>query len=431
MKKWIVFFAIGVLFLTGCGYKETGEYQSEPGYKEITLFCDVEFWDAPAWDISENSITGKISKETGAVVEVVDAMEDADRQLSMLLANDQLPDIVSVTDETVISQLITSGKVWKMEEFLKKYKPDSHLLKDFPEDIKYELIKRDGDWYSYPSHMSSPDNREKWKPSKFYQQEVESSWSLVIMWNKALLQELGLNIQELKSEEQVLKAFEKAKYAKTTDGESMIPLLVDGEFCREYTLQFLASSFGAEYIDQDGNYMDYYRQPEMKDALSFLNKAVREGYAMPEQLVYENNRVKKCLKEENVLCFIGNVANSGIDGEMWESSGAILSDTGETPVYMQNLRRTTGWLNTFISKDCESPKEAAKLLDYMTSDAGQMIWVYGTEGVHYTLNDNQIYISPKEKREGVLTRALSFRGSTTEVVFTKSGSYPRIAVERR
>ena len=61
-----------------------------------------------------------------------------------MLLNDDLPDIISLTNETTISQLITSGKVWDLEEFLKRYCPESHLLKSFPEDIKRELIKRDG-----------------------------------------------------------------------------------------------------------------------------------------------------------------------------------------------------------------------------------------------------------------------------------------------
>ena len=33
-------------------------------------------------------------------------------------------------------KLVQAGKVWKLEEFLKKYDPESHLLKDFPADVK-------------------------------------------------------------------------------------------------------------------------------------------------------------------------------------------------------------------------------------------------------------------------------------------------------
>ncbi len=381
---------LGVIFLTGCGSKGAVEGQEEEsGYKSVTLFCDVEFWGAPLWDISEDSISGEISKKTGAVIEVIDKMEDADKQLSIMLANDNLPDVISVTDGTVMNQLITSGKVWNLEEFLKKYKPDSHLLKDFPEDIRYELEKRDGGWFAYPSHMSSPDNRKKWKPDEYYRQETEFSWNLVIMWNKELLQELDLNVQELGKETQVLKALEKARKAGISEGKEIVPLLVDGEFFQQHTLHFLARSFGAEDIDENGNYIDYFLQPEMKTALAFLNTAMRNGYMTPDQLVYKNSRVKQLLNDEKVLCFIGNMSNTGASPSLWESSGAVFSETGEIPIYMQNLRRTTGWINTFISKDCESPKTVAKLLDYMTSDAGQRRWVYGTEGIHYTMDENR------------------------------------------
>lgn len=173
MKNWCLFIMLAVITISGCGAgsEESSEMIS---YESVSLFCDVEFWDAPIWDVSENTVSGRITKETGAVIEVVDKMEDADKQLSIMLVNGKLPDLISVTDSTVISQLVTSDKVWKLDEFLEIYKPDSHLLQSFPEDIKYELIKRDGGWYAYPSHMSSPDNRERWSLDEYYLDEKQS-----------------------------------------------------------------------------------------------------------------------------------------------------------------------------------------------------------------------------------------------------------------
>ena len=128
----------------------------------------MNHWNPPAWDLSEDSITGKITKKTGVQLDTTVPAQDADLRLKILMVNDELPDLISVTDETVLSQLVTSGKVWNLEEFLKKYKPDSHLFKDFPEDLKKEMIRRDRAWYALPSLIYSEDARAYWKQDEFW-----------------------------------------------------------------------------------------------------------------------------------------------------------------------------------------------------------------------------------------------------------------------
>ena len=100
----------------------------------------------------------------------------------------------------------------------------------------------------------------------------------------------------------------------------------------------------------------------------------------------------------NVLCFIGNVANSGIDYTKWVSSGPIFSSGGETPVQGKNLRAPTGWLGTFISKDCSNPAQVAAWLDYMSSDEGMLFWSFGYAGSDYHLDDRG-YVVQTEKGE--------------------------------
>ena len=148
---------------------KTSSIASNEEYTSISLLCDVNFWEPPVWDSTEGTITGDISKKTGSVLNVMETTQDADTQLKILLLNDKLPDLVSVVDSTAISQLVSSGKVWRLDEFLQTYKPYSHLLTFFPEDMKAELIKRDGAWYAFPSHMNSTDAREKWPPTTRYE----------------------------------------------------------------------------------------------------------------------------------------------------------------------------------------------------------------------------------------------------------------------
>jgi putative aldouronate transport system substrate-binding protein len=395
MKKVTLGVILLLCFLTfaGCKDKEPSDETAVAegsAYTQLTLYSDVEFWRPPAWDITEGTITGDISKNTGVTVDVTVPARDADRQLSLMLINNDLPDIISITDQTVMGQLVTSGKVWDLEEFFEKYKPDSQFLKDFPADVKKELVKRDGGWYAVPSHIESQDSYEIWKPSsQYYRDLVNYEDSNTIIWNKELLERCGLHAEDLKTEEDILAAFEKIKRTGAeTDGSPVIPLLVDGDAYQENTLTFLENTYGAEYVDENGNYKDIMLQPETKDALYFINQSVRAGYMDPGQMTLDNDEIKKLMASGRVLCFIGNISNTGIDSRLWVSSGPIRKTEDKRPVHGKNMRASTGWIGTFISKDCEHPEKAADWIDYMTSDEGAMLWCFGYEGIHYTRDAN-------------------------------------------
>ena len=376
--------------LVSCNKKDTQE--DTTGYDTATLFCDVSWWEPPMWNEEPGTITGDISARTGLSISVIQPTQKADTQLKIMLLNDKLPDIISVTDSTTISQLVGSDKVWRIDEFLEKYKPDSHILKDFPEDVKKELIKRDGGWYAYPSHINSADARNYWKPTPDMEDVAEYSENNAIMWNTELLEMAGLKLSDLKTQDQIMEAFAKVKKMKLkVEGEDVITLLVDGKGYDESTLSFLEQSFGAEQIDEEGNYCDILLQPQTKNALSFLNEAIRKQYITHDQLTMETMQIQELMQSGRVLCFIGNSANTKADMSKWISTGSVLSSDGSTPVMGKNMRATTGWISTFIAKSCNNPEKIADFLDYMTSDEGMTFWAYGYEGKDYYIGEDGLY----------------------------------------
>ena len=369
---------------------KTSSIASNEEYTSISLLCDVNFWEPPVWDSTEGTITGDISKKTGSVLNVMETTQDADTQLKILLLNDKLPDLVSVVDITAISQLVSSGKVWRLDEFLQTYKPDSHLLTFFPEDMKAELIKRDGAWYAFPSHMNSTDAREKWPPTTRYEAVTKYGSNNAIIWNKKLLEKAGLKVEDLKTESQVLAAFEKVKDMEV-DGEKVNPLMIDGSVWQESTLPFLQSSFGAEWLDENEEYMDITLQPQTKNALKFLNTVMSKGYAQPKQINMDIKELQDAIQNKPYLCFIVNINNTGVMMDEWISSGPILSNDESSPVFGVSTRATTGWISTFISKRCEHPKEVAEFIDYMTSEEGMELWCMGYEGKDFRVNEDGYY----------------------------------------
>lgn len=252
------------------------------------------------------------------------------------------------------------------------------------------MIKRDGAWYAFPSHMNSADAREKWPPTKRYEAMTKYGSNNAIIWNKKLLELMDLSVEELTTQEQVLAAFEKAKNIEV-DGETIIPLLIDGNVWQDSTLSFLQSSFGAEWLDEHDEYMDIVLQPQTKMALQFLNTAMNHGYAQPKQINMDVKALQDAIQNHPYLCFIGNLNDTGVMMDEWVSSGPILSSDKSTPVFGVSSRASTGWISTFISKECEHPEEVAEFLDYMTSEEGMELWCMGYEGTDFRVNDEGYY----------------------------------------
>lgn len=375
-----------ILFLMGgCKPAAPSHQKQNTELDTITLFSDVDFWDLPDWSLEEGSISAEISKQTGLVIDNMIPPQDAKRILSSLFLKEELPDLIVLEDAEMAHQLAISGKVWNLQELLELYYPDSHLLKRFPEDMKQELIRRDGAWYAYPSHINSLDAKEIWQcPGKYYDKIDQYSTTLAVIWNRSLLKKFGLTAQDLKTKNQVFAAFEKVKAAnQNSENGQIIPLLLDGSLYQDYSLTVLNNCFGAECVDSEENYRDRWLSSEAKETLQFVNTALREEYVCAEDLMANNTKIKADMASGNVLCFIGNEANTGIDPFDWVSFGPILSESGKRPVLGKDIRMAKGWLNTLISKSCKYPQKVAKWLDYMTSDQGMLVNNYGFEGEDY------------------------------------------------
>lgn len=402
-KLWLVLLLAVTMLVAACSDKQTQNNESgtnaggsdrSDAPVQLTWFSDVSGWNPPStWNVDPNTVTGAITENTGLTFTFDIPAQDAGTKLSLaLVSNNKLPDIMSITDGTLIKKLIDADKVWKLDEFLEKYSPSSPLFEKFPEDIKQALIERDGGWYAYPSHMDSLDAREIYPPSsEFYADAAKYRNNGAIMFNEEIMEMAGLTVDDLRTEDDVMAAFEKVK-GLTYDGAPVIPLQINGRYYFDSTLGTLMPMFGAMPVDKDGNYRDIILAPESKHAIKFLNEAYKRGYMDPGQMTIDDAAVKEVVKSGRVFAFIGNTANTGFTDEnaaaSWISPGPLLSNQGTKPVMGRSMKAGTGWMNTLISKTAEHPERIAKWLDFMTSHEGLLLNYYGFEGIGYTFDEN-------------------------------------------
>lgn len=403
LKVFSILALAATIALSGCSANKSGSGNAtkpaEPAKIEtpaapvdLNWFSTVGGWNPPQWTTEPGTVMGEQTKKTGLTFSYTIPAQDGDTKLNLMMvsSSDSFPDVITTVGPAMGKKLVEAGKVWELEEFLTKYDPESHLLKDFPADVKKQMVKHYGGWYAIGSHMTSDDAREVYPPSSDYFADVAKySENKGVIVNANMMKEAGIELSDLKTEDGVLAALKKVKDMKlTVDGQPVIPLQIHGKNYHGETLQFLQRSFGAMPIVKDGKFRHIYMAPENKHAIQFLFKAAQGGYFDPGQMTTDNAAIEANLLSKRVFMLIGGVNMGKYDQlDFWVSPGAILSSEGTKPVFPFNSEPGRGWMQTHISKSTKEPEKLAKWLSYVTSTEGMTLSHFGIEGVHYTKDD--------------------------------------------
>lgn len=429
MKKALSGLLTGAMLigLTACGNSASSDVQQQPAADEgeiqtqepaaseqsdsskgdisVYWYSDVTGWGPSGWanGTASSPLLDTIHERTGITFEIEQPPTDADTKLALMIASDDLPDLISITDDDTINQLIESGKVWSVEEFFQTYDPESWYLSEFPEDIKNALINKYGGWYSLPSHIESADHRERYPMScEIFEDNVTKGHNSSIMFNEAIMEELGITPEDVQTEEGFYAACEKVKNSDyTVDGQSLIPVVLHGNLWINSSLDgIISETFGVVPVDGEGNYRHREMNPGYKYALQFVNRLIRNGYLDVNTLTLDENANLSYVESGRVFCWMGNPAQSNKKAELsLNSYGPILADTGAVPAVAINLLAGTGWIQTFVSKSCENPEMLAKALSFATSEEGLWLNYYGVEGEDYTLQEDGTMVRTVEGQE--------------------------------
>ena len=368
---------------------------------EIYWFSDVSGW-GPAtanWTTDTSPAIDYMRDEIGITLNIEQPPTDAATKLGLMIANNSLPDLMSITNSDVYKELVAADMVWNMQEFLETYAPDSHMLEDFPEDIKGALTDTYGGWYSFPSHMESADNRENFPPDdQVWVDVVEYGDNGCIMFNKDIMDALDITEEDVSTQSGFYAACEKVKNSGyQVDGQSVLPVVLHWNLWIGTSLDgILAKNFGAVPVDADGNYTHLELTPGYKEALNFVNDLIINGYLDVNTLTIDETAGKTYLDAKRVFCWIGNQAQQDKTNMPWVSYGPILADNGARPVQGINQAASTGWIQTLVSKNCKAPEKIAELLTWASSREGLLINYYGIEGVDYTIDDAGIVTRTEE-----------------------------------
>lgn len=337
--------------------------------KELSLFIDASWYPVKEW---KGSVAEKITEKTGIKLNVTVATDD--KQLPLMIASGDLPDLVFTYAN--IDRMSDSKLSYPWNELIEKYAPD---FKIDPTRIAIHTMD-DGNFYTVRNSFATQEEMAQNKYS------VGSDGNPGIAVREDILKELGNPPVDTIDHFVKVLGMVKQKYP------DMIPLIMDKDWIEQYFLQ----QFGVEglldgWYERDGK-VDYaIRQPEMLEFFKFMNRLYREGYILAENFAYTNDQIDdQYATSGKAFAHSHTVSVADMDNIKVKNAGGSYTFQMLPSAISKNTKAVSsglGFAGTFITKKNKDPEASIKFLQFLASDEGKKLTMFGVEGEHWTWND--------------------------------------------
>lgn len=341
----------------------------------LSIYIDASWWPTDKW---EGIIPEEITNRTGVALDVTVATDDS--QLGLMIASDELPDLVFTDKE--INRLSDSKFSYPLEELINEYCPENADVFDDTRKAIGSSLGTDGNYYAI---LNVFNTSEELKASGV------ANGQCVMVYREDIYEALGSPKLENMDDFMNLLKMCKEQYP------DMIPLQLGGV----WKLQSVASMLGAipssdnSYgYNSDGSVVYYSSSEKYYDYLKYANEMARSGLITAEAYASENETDNyQALYNGNA--FMMSMYLKGDDlGTQMSRMNVENPDLRVLPCLGEGaLGIGKGWCGLFITRKCSNPEAAIKFLTYMYSDEGQKLSKFGREGIEWTMEDGQIVFS--------------------------------------
>jgi putative aldouronate transport system substrate-binding protein len=323
---------------------------------------------------------------------------DYQNKLNLLIASDDLPDLIQVNDYSILTTMVEMGLIIPLDDLVDKYGQEMRAIRP-PET--WEPFIFNGKLYSLPNQYRNDGVigtiREDW------------------------VKKLGFDIPKTIEEyENVIRAFTDNdpdnNSIKDTYGISGPNTPITSTFLPAY--QYYEILPDQWVVKNDGTLGYGSIQPEMLDALKLINKWFRAGYIDPQFPLYNREKFEEVIGLGKFGSFGSTEVqrlDPAFDIGLFELHSRepdshfiayepIISKTGKKILWTNDFR-SIGYTMA-ISKKAPGPIRLMKLLNYAASEEGYLRIRYGIEGTHYTIDpDGTFRFTPEWEDINKRTRA--------------------------
>lgn len=313
----------------------------------------------------------EFKKQTGITLQVTQPNHNEYMQkLKMSFASGDIPDIVEVNNDDMV-QFANNGALYDITDMVAKSSVFQNIMKDQGSKSAFDSVKVNGKLYACPE---------------------EKGTGVVTYIRKDLLDKANLKVPTTYDEFiTALRAFSKMK---TKNGKTIIPYTAPGidPVSHSYLPQFYQNTTGA-WEKQNGTWVDGFSTPAMKNTLTMMQSAYKEGL-LDKEIV--TNKTSTCRDKWNS----GQVGAFSYWAGAWAVTltDKLKKNVPEAQVVaMDAIQGTQYYCRTpatlAITSKAANPQGVFKyLLEYIHDGKnGTMLWTHGVKDVHYNVDSNGKY----------------------------------------
>jgi putative aldouronate transport system substrate-binding protein len=381
--------SLATALLAGCGSgkgeeaSQTGGQPSKNAGQAPAEPIAITFFDQNRGDPFDDPVAQEIMKRTGVKVEIQQPTGNPQEKLSLMLASGDMPDVILMTRSgDIINKYIAAGAIIPLNDLIDKYGPD---VKAQYGDILAKTRYTDGKNY-YLSNWYGMD------PTPVFGMNIR----------KDLLKELAPDKVEggkpftTDEFEQLLKDF-KSKYP-TIDGKPSIPMTFTAENTGALFGTFKGMWGMKTYYEDGGSLKFDVKDPKYLEMLLYMNKLYREGLIESDWPVNKNQTWEQKLSNGIVFATPGAYWDVGNANNALKKSGGEEKEMYAYKVVAPGIdpskttfgpRNPLGWDGIAISKNNKHPVETMKFINFLSSEEGQYLLMWGLEGQSWDMKDGK------------------------------------------
>lgn len=389
---------LAALLLSGCGSDpyQPGQFVEVklPDF-EVTPDNGQDSWTQDneefefTWFVNDSSFTWSsygsddvsriIKEKTGATIHFISPVIDDNAQLSNMISNNKLPDVVSVQAwYTQCSQLAMQGYLYPLNDLIERWAPS----------LKYRLQDDVFSWFSLGN------DKTYGFPNFAYSNEyisatdkMEPNGAILVRedWYKEATAAIG---SDMTSPESFIEGcnYIKNKYSKA------IPIQMD-VFDSEGndSIKWLSQYFATPFEDENGDYVYNMTHEKYYETLSFVNDCYNNDLIMDDNFSANASQIRTKIASGNVFVSMVTPQDyqqgfiSAYNSNVKYVPLILRNHAGDDPI-LQDIRGM-GYLFTMVTTKAKRPDKIIKVLDFLYSEEGQRLVAFGIEGKTWNWKD--------------------------------------------
>lgn len=369
MKKFLSLLLLMSLLVSSFATLASEEPLLDPNDPHtFDIFVDWTWLD---FDTFEGGIAQEWMREqTGITLKMTKASDS--EQLNLLIASGELPDLIACSASAKVSRLSDPDLTWPLQELIDKYVPEWQV----PEVEKRlnAYFSQDGQYYMLKNEFNTAE-------------EIKAATNLGTNFGQFHMRQdiyeaLGSPKLENKEDFFALMALVKEKYP------AMQPITFSP---REYTaFGSMVGYDSGRSLDDNGNLVMYLSDPDYRAMLKLMNELYLAGYITQENFAYnDEEQAFQNFYAGNVFMvsyFAGNDEQRFTAKLQAAVPGAKVVQVPLLDQWAYTIP-VSGWAALFITKNCDDPERAIKMLYWAKQKDNSISLTYGVKGIDWDYDE--------------------------------------------